>query len=137
METYHWDNLVTFHQDAIGCFTWDVPATFLERIETRVTTSPRRLVARWERFDGSIWIIQHEYCKTLCSLKVFKMKIDHLFLKILIVFSSLYRVIWTISSIILTNFCNGKYFNVTLHKCVLAYLGGLILKIFWHTTLIQ
>ena len=26
-------------------------------------------------------------CKTLCSLKVFKMKIDHLFLKLPIVFS--------------------------------------------------
>ena len=44
-------------------------------------------------------IIQDECsCKTLCSLKFFKMKIDHLFLKILIVFSSLFRVIWTISS---------------------------------------
>ena len=32
------------------------------------------------------------------SLKVFKMKIDHLFLKIPVAFSSLFRVIWTISS---------------------------------------
>ena len=37
-------------------------------------------------------------CKTLCSLKVFKMKIDHLFSKISFVFYSLFRVILTISS---------------------------------------
>ena len=44
-------------------------------------------------------IIQDEcYCKTRCGLRVFKMKIDYLFLKIPIVFSSLFRVTWTISS---------------------------------------
>ena len=43
----------------------------------------------------SIW---NYTCKTLCSLKVFKMKIDLVFLKIPIVFSSLFKVIWTISS---------------------------------------
>ena len=37
-------------------------------------------------------------CKTLCSLKVCKIQIDHLFLKIPITFSPLFRVIWTISS---------------------------------------
>ena len=71
-------------------------------------------------------------CKTLCSLKVFKMKIDHLFLKIPIVFSSLFRVIWIISS---------KYLRISVMKDSLmwhcaslfsANLGGLIFKIFWH-----
>ena len=46
VETHHWDFLATFHQDAIGCFVWDVPATSLDRTDA-VTTSPLVLVAGW------------------------------------------------------------------------------------------
>ena len=62
-------------------------------------------------------IIQDECCcKTLCSLKAFKMKIDHLFLKIPIAFSFFLDCFIKI----LRNFCNERFCNLTLRKCVFS-----------------
>ena len=44
--------LPTFHQDIVGCFIWDVPATLLGRIERRRYDAATTSYCRLGKYDG-------------------------------------------------------------------------------------